>query len=278
VILFWFEYFILFLIVCFLQMNMEIKRAQSDPPREQEQEQQEVKQPKQRLQPLQPQQQQAPATDRRSQKSAVKRPRHENPGSADAQKRYSEKLLSVQRKLFLLADAWNVELVLLVGGRTVDPAFSSFRPGALTEWMLSNQAAASIAKFVADKPKQSGGSTFARSDEFTQGKWRDLCAPSLMSAMFVRLGQCPSVCMFFAWGRLSRSHARCRNPNARAAIPQEHCLAQGESLCPWDSSFVLSKLMLRVQPRFLASSLDVGTLCRTVFPQPHTLNHSVGFL
>jgi hypothetical protein len=89
--------------------------------------------------------------------------------SADAQKRYSEKLLGVQRKLFALADAWNIEMVLLVGGRTVESAFSSFHPGALTEWMLSNQVAASIAKSVADKPKQSGGGTSARSDKFTQG-------------------------------------------------------------------------------------------------------------
>jgi hypothetical protein len=76
----------------------ETKLALSDPPRDQEQ--QEVKQPKQRVQPPQAQQR-TPTTDRKAQKSAVKRPRDENSGSADAQKRYSEKLLGVQRKLFL---------------------------------------------------------------------------------------------------------------------------------------------------------------------------------
>jgi hypothetical protein len=171
---------------------MEFKEtmpALSDPPRDQEQ--QEVKQPKQRVQPPQAQQR-APTTDRKAQKSAVKRPRDENSGSADRQKRYSEKLLGVQRKLFALADAWNIELVLLVGGRTIEPAFSSFRPGALTEWMLSNQVAASIAKSVADKPKQSGGDTSVRSDKFTQGT----CDEMISVSRNVRHGQSPSICVF----------------------------------------------------------------------------------
>jgi hypothetical protein len=168
---------------------MEFKEtmpALSDPPRGQKQQRQQlVKQPKQGLQ-LPQLQQQAPTTDRKALKTAGKQ-------SPDAQKRYSEKLLGVQRKLFALADAWNIELVLLVGGRTIEPAFSSFRPGALTEWMLSNQVAASIAKSVADKPKQSGGGTSVRSDKFTQGSYEK------RSLGNVQHGRSPSVC---AWQTL----------------------------------------------------------------------------
>jgi hypothetical protein len=189
----------------------ETMLALSDPPRDQEQ--QLVKQPKQGLQ-LPQLQQQAPTTDRKARKTEGKQP-------PDAQKRYSEKLLGVQRKLFALADAWNIKLVLLVGGRTVEPAFSSFRPGALTEWMLSNQVAASIAKSVAEKPKQSGGGTSARSDKFTQG--RMICAPARQQSSSWSI----TLCVLIVFGRFSRSHARCWNPNARAAMDQEHCHTQG---------------------------------------------------
>ncbi len=165
--------------------QMETKLVLSDPSRE-------PKQPKQ----------QAPATDRkphsRSKTAAAERSARNDTsaGSADGQKRYSEKLLSVHRKLFSLADAWNVELVLLVGGRTVEPVLSSFRPGPVTQWMLANQAAASISKSVADKPLKR-----VRSDEFTQGAQN--------GGMTVPRYSTPQ---YASWhGRLSRRHACCWN-------------------------------------------------------------------
>jgi hypothetical protein len=139
----------------------------------------------QQQQPEQQQLTEEPASDRKGpgRRKAADIPRHETPGSADGQKRYSEQLLSANRKLFALADAWNVELVLLVGGRTAEPVLSSFRPGSVTQWMLSHQATRSMAKLAR-------GKNSARSDELDQG----VCVACEQRLALVALTSC--LCLF----------------------------------------------------------------------------------
>jgi hypothetical protein len=62
--------------------------------------------------------------------------------------------------------------------------------------MLSNQVAAAIAKSVADKPKQFGGGTSARSDKFTQGSYENRSHSAMFGVVNLSLS------VFVAWQTL----------------------------------------------------------------------------
>jgi hypothetical protein len=73
-------------------------------------------------------------------------PKHADPSSKDGQKRFSDHFVAVQRKLAQFAERWDIEAVLLVGGRTIEPSLDAINPGAVTDYLIRKKVQRSIGK------------------------------------------------------------------------------------------------------------------------------------